>query len=70
MSKRENKGGLAQSPKGLLQVLWEQGCIDEKKWKGCTKKGSKDSCGNLIKSNSLDYSISIQKDLLKEKTIL
>ena len=46
-TKKKTKEEWISRPKGTLQVLWEQGHIDEKNLKIC-KKGSKDAFNNFV----------------------
>jgi hypothetical protein len=58
--------------KGLLQVLWERGFIDEKKpVSGYTKQGRKDPItGEVDKSSSLIYLMGCCPDFKEEETAL
>ena len=57
-------------PKGMLQILWERGCIDENNHKQCALKGKKDIFGNIVHESSSVHLVSIQKHSIEEKTFL
>ena len=57
-------------PKGMLQILWKRGYIDENNHKQCALKGMKDYFGNIMHETSLVHLVSIQKHFIEEKTFL
>jgi len=44
--------GWVGKPKGMLQILWEQGLIDERKLASYTNDGRKDADGALVPGSS------------------
>ena len=65
--------GWEGQPKGLLQILWERGWIEEDNQnvnKYYTMGGSKDRYGNVIANTSLPAFMEACYDFLNEKTLL
>ena len=63
--------GWEGKPKGMLQILWERGWIDEEKPPDYyTIDGRKDVYGNIIPSTSLKLMITRQMDFVQEETLL
>jgi len=58
-------------PKGMRQILWERGFIDESKPNGYyTKFGTCDEAKNWIPESSYDYLLSQLTDFVNEKSLL
>jgi hypothetical protein len=62
--------GWEGKPKGMLQVLWERGWIDETNLKHYSIKGRHDACGLLIKGSSLKILMSSCEDFEEEESLL
>jgi hypothetical protein len=62
--------GWEGSTKGILQVLWERGFIDEKNLKHYTVDGRKDAFGNLQPHTSLKYLLGNCTDFKEEESML
>ncbi len=64
--------GWEGKPKGMLQILWERGFIDQGKMSksDCTLKGKKDASGNIIPESSLKHLMSLQTDFIDEEETL
>ncbi len=50
---QKKEEGWEGKPKGMLQVLWEQGWVDEQQWQDYTVNGKKDTLGSTINETSL-----------------
>ena len=57
-------------PKGMLQILWERGFIDETKLKDYTISGKKDAYGSIDLTFSLKYLLSQCTDFAEEESLL
>ena len=57
-------------PKGMLQVLWERGHIDETHLKQYTVNGKKDADGVIDLSKSLKNIVASCTDFAKEDSLL
>ena len=56
--------------KGILQILWERGWIDESNINQYTMDGRKDTFGGLQPTTSLKYLLSSCKDFEEEESLL
>jgi hypothetical protein len=73
--KPSTKEGWIGKPKGMLQTLWERGCVDPaiepmRAESFCTNDGKKDAFGNLIPGTSLKTMMSSLIDFVQEETLL
>ncbi len=57
--------GWVAKPKGMLQILWEQGWIDETKIQAYTMNGKKDALGSTINETSLWCLLGNCEDLIR-----
>ena len=67
------KEGWQGKPKGMLQILWERGFIEQEPSKAesfYTNDGKKDAFGNLIPGTSLRKMMSELIDFIQEETLL
>jgi len=62
--------GWEGKPKGMLQILWERGWIDETNLKHYSIKGRHDACGLLITGSSLKILMSNCEDFEEEESLL
>ena len=62
--------GWCGKAKGMMQVLWERGFIDESKKKEYTLAGSKDEFGVVNKNTSLKYLLENLIDFVEEESLL
>ena len=67
---RKVEGGWVGKPKGMLQILWERGFINETNWTQYTVSDPQDKYGNVNKELSLSYLISQKYDFAHEVTML
>ena len=70
VSYEEEIAGWEGKAKGLLQVLWERGFIDESNLSSYNISGSKDKHGNINNSFSLLHIMSECEDFSNETTLL
>jgi hypothetical protein len=54
----------------MLQVLWEQGRVDERWWQDYTVNGKKDALGSTINEMSLKYLLGNCDDFIDEESML
>jgi hypothetical protein len=66
----ENNGGWERKAKGVLQVLWETGCINKNDLSIYTLTGKKDAFGVVDLSGSLRNMMSLCHDFLHEEGML
>jgi len=62
--------GWVGKPKGMLQILWERGWIDETKIQDYTVNGKKDALGSTINETSLRYLLGNCEDFINEESML
>ena len=66
----EIEEGWVGKPKGMMQILWERGFIDETKLTQYTVEGKKDAYGNMIDGTSIRGMMTSQPDFVDEETLL
>jgi hypothetical protein len=63
--------GWEGKPKGVLQILWERGFVDQlKKKEDYTLQGKKDAFGKVNPKTSLKHLVSLLTDFIEEETLL
>jgi hypothetical protein len=62
--------GWQDKPKGMLQVLWEQGWVNPDRWQDYTMTGKKDAMGSIILKTSLKYLLGNCDDFINEESML
>ena len=62
--------GWMGKPKGMLQVLWERGLIDETRLKDYMISGKKDAYGTIDLTFSLKHLLSQCRDFAEEESLL
>jgi hypothetical protein len=67
---QKKEEGWEGKPKGMLQVLWEQGWVDEQQWQDYTVNGKKDTLGSTINETSLKYLLRNCNDFINEESML
>jgi hypothetical protein len=62
--------GWEGKPKGMVQILWEQGWIDEGRLQDYTVNGRKDALGTTINDTSLRYLLGNCEYFINEESML
>jgi hypothetical protein len=67
---QKKEEGWEGKPKGMLQILWEQGWIDPQWWQDYTVNGKKDALGRTIDKSSLKFLLGNCNDFINEESML
>jgi hypothetical protein len=70
LQEQKKEEGWEGRPKGMLQILWERGWIDDRRLNDYTVNGKKDALGTTINETSLKYLLGNCEDFINEESML